>query len=378
MSEYQYYHFLAIDRPLSREDMAALRVLSTRASITATSFTNEYHWGNFKGDPDELMERYFDAFVYVTNWGSRHLQLRFPERLLSADAVAPYLVGGRLEARREGEFAILTFSADDESGHWELERDPGEWLPALVLLRDDLMNGDLRALFLAWLAAVQDGYVEEDEYEPPLPAGLGALTASQEALADLLMLDRDLIRAAAQGSGPASAPAGPTRDELAAWIAKLPEEQKTALLVRVAVEGDATVGPELRLRHRVVTQVPVAIPAGGTRRTAGVLLRAAESLAEERERRAAEREAQARAKYLVDLAAREASAWREVEGVFDSPLRSNAKAAAFEAKAKLLRDLHDLAAREGQSEAFEARVAKLRAKHAKKTSFWARYDGSRR
>src|ERR1700722_3404738 len=39
MSEYQYYEFQAIDRPLSDADRLALRDLSTRARITATSFT---------------------------------------------------------------------------------------------------------------------------------------------------------------------------------------------------------------------------------------------------------------------------------------------------------------------------------------------------
>ena len=65
MSEYQYYEFQAIDRPPTREEMDELRVLSTRAEITATSFTNTYNWGDFKGDPDALMRDYFDAFLYV-------------------------------------------------------------------------------------------------------------------------------------------------------------------------------------------------------------------------------------------------------------------------------------------------------------------------
>ncbi|MFI6991817.1 hypothetical protein ACI2LC_09125 [Nonomuraea wenchangensis] len=43
MSEYQYYEFLAIDRPLTDKQQAEVRALSTRAHITATSFTNEYH-----------------------------------------------------------------------------------------------------------------------------------------------------------------------------------------------------------------------------------------------------------------------------------------------------------------------------------------------
>ena len=51
MSEYQYYEFQAIDRPLGEADRQTLRALSARARITATSFTNSYEWGDFKGDP---------------------------------------------------------------------------------------------------------------------------------------------------------------------------------------------------------------------------------------------------------------------------------------------------------------------------------------
>lgn len=51
MSEYQYYEFLALDRPLDARQQNEVRGLSTRARVTATTFVNEYHWGNFRGDP---------------------------------------------------------------------------------------------------------------------------------------------------------------------------------------------------------------------------------------------------------------------------------------------------------------------------------------
>ncbi|MCI0440780.1 MAG: hypothetical protein L0177_16865 [Chloroflexi bacterium] len=51
MSEYQYYEFQAVDRPLTKQEMSEARALSTRASIMPTSSVNEYHWGDFKGDP---------------------------------------------------------------------------------------------------------------------------------------------------------------------------------------------------------------------------------------------------------------------------------------------------------------------------------------
>lgn len=78
MSEYQYFEFQAVDRPLTAREMRELRAYSTRATITATRFVNHYDWGDFKGDPTVWMEKYFDAFLYVANPGIRWLMLRFP------------------------------------------------------------------------------------------------------------------------------------------------------------------------------------------------------------------------------------------------------------------------------------------------------------
>ena len=96
MSEYQYYEFLAIDRPLTEDEIAALRMLSTRAAITPVSFTNEYNWGNFKGDPDKLMQHFFDAHVYVANWMTAIFILRVPIEVLDEETVktisVPYVL----------------------------------------------------------------------------------------------------------------------------------------------------------------------------------------------------------------------------------------------------------------------------------------------
>ena len=45
MSEYQYYEFAAIDRPLTAAEMAQLRQVSTRGRISASGFVNHYEWG---------------------------------------------------------------------------------------------------------------------------------------------------------------------------------------------------------------------------------------------------------------------------------------------------------------------------------------------
>jgi len=90
MSEYQYYEFRAIDRPLTGQEMASLRAISGRAHITSASFVNVYNYGDFRGDPEALMEEFFDAFLYVANWGTHSLMLRLPKRTLGSRECAPF------------------------------------------------------------------------------------------------------------------------------------------------------------------------------------------------------------------------------------------------------------------------------------------------
>ena len=56
MSEYQYYEFQAVDRPLTNRQMNVLRGYSSRAQITPSSFVNVYNYGDFRGNPDKFME----------------------------------------------------------------------------------------------------------------------------------------------------------------------------------------------------------------------------------------------------------------------------------------------------------------------------------
>src|SRR5260221_1607222 len=147
MSEYQYYEFRAVDRPLSEQELRKLYALSTRAEITSTSFTNTYNWGDFKGNPDTLMEECLDAFVYLANWGSRRFVLRLPGKH-HFKALSVYSRGEGVRIRLAGEYAILEIEAEDTGGHWV----EGEgWMASLIPLRADLIRQDYRCLYLGWL-----------------------------------------------------------------------------------------------------------------------------------------------------------------------------------------------------------------------------------
>ncbi|HEY4852081.1 MAG TPA: hypothetical protein VII22_14920 [Streptosporangiaceae bacterium] len=275
MSEYQYYEFLAVDRPLTAAEQAEVRQLSTRARITATSFTNEYHWGDFKGSPDQLMQRYYDAHLYLANWGTHRIMLRLPCTLLDPKIAGRYCVDGQVTISTTRDYVILDLTSEDEAGEW-LE-DAEDSLSAIVGIRSELAAGDLRPLYLAWLSGYgvwgrdEDAFGDEDEeeeVEPPVPAGLGSLTAPQRALADFLRLDSGLLEVAAEAS-----PALPAvKDEaraLATHIAKLPVSDKDRLLVLVAEDQAAGARMELLRSFR---PDPDDQHGSGSRRTVAELL----------------------------------------------------------------------------------------------------------
>jgi hypothetical protein len=193
MSEYQYYEFQAIDRPLSEADRQVLRDLSTRARITATSFTNSYEWGDFKGDPAKLMERWFDLHLYLANWGSRRLMIRLPKRLVDRRLLDAFL--SEVDCATfsvSGENLIVDISCDEvEFENWD---DGSGWLVALAPLRAEVLAGDLRLFYLLWLTAVQAEVFEADQPEP-MP-GIGPMSASLEAFAEFFGIDLDLVHAA--------------------------------------------------------------------------------------------------------------------------------------------------------------------------------------
>src|SRR5713101_6813941 len=143
MSEYQYYEFRAIDRSLTASEIRELRALSTRAQITSTSFVNFYNFGDFRGKPEVLMEKYFDAFLYFANWGTRRLMLRLPRRLMNVERASLYCPGDHASLQVKGDAVVLEFMSEEEDPEDYLEEDEGI-LASLIPLRAELLAGDLR------------------------------------------------------------------------------------------------------------------------------------------------------------------------------------------------------------------------------------------
>lgn len=90
MSEYQYIGFRAVDAPVNDKNLEYMREQSSRAEVTPWSFDNEYHYGDFGGDADEMLRRGYDLHLHYANFGLRKLMIRLPQGLPDPEAAKPY------------------------------------------------------------------------------------------------------------------------------------------------------------------------------------------------------------------------------------------------------------------------------------------------
>ena len=277
MSEYQSYEFVALDRPLTAAEMAELRSISTRAQITPARFFNEYQWGDLKADPAELLARYFDVHVYFANWGSRRLMFRLPRPMVDLEDLRACVPGGPVTLTVTEHHVVLDLWSEIEEPEEEWFED-GQLLASLTPLRAELLRGDRRVTYLAWLLAVQAGELDPDTPEPRVPHGLDAPSGSLAALTGFLRVDSDLLAAAAEEAGVKDAG---ELDRFRSWVERLPAPERQQWLLRAADNLDLALGSALLGEFRRAH--PAVAAAQG--RTVGQLLDRAEDRRAERRRK---------------------------------------------------------------------------------------------
>jgi hypothetical protein len=324
------------------------------------------------------MERYFDAFLYFANWGSRWFMLRLPKKLLDANTAEPYCTGETVSCHEKDDYTILSFSADFE----DYDDDEGSgWLASLVPIRSELMHGDFRALYLGWLLGVQLGEVNDEDVEPPLPPGLGQLNAALDQLADFLSIDPDLIAAAAEQSAQEDV-STPSAKEIGEWVRALPSAEKDAIITRL-IAGDAPHLP-FEVRRRAIFEIHGGAASDPEqRRTAGEILLRAKAMSAERKKKDAEQrarekaereraEAELRRKRLEALARRQNDLWSAVD-----KLIATKQPRRYDEAVATLKDLHDIAELKDNRADFKFRLRELQRNHSAKITLIERLRKSK-
>jgi len=373
MSEYQYYEWQTLERPLTATEQKAVNGLSSHIDVTSNQAIVTYQWGDFKHDPIQVLAKYFDVHLYIANWGTRRLAFRFPKGLLDTAAIEAYCDEDHLTLNTIGDAQVLEFEMDEEEGFDEWVEERG-LLSTLGRLRDDLLQGDYRALYLAWLKAMslESGYFDENEDdpdnfftdpEPHVPAGLKQLTPPLQTLVDFFEIDPFLVSAAAELS-PNLSPA--QRADFSPLISRLTRPECDELLLKI-VNGEP--GAVAALRKKLLSFEKAQTIPQTSPRTFGELLKTAEKLRNAESKRQAEEKRKKHIAEMQELAKRETQTWQEVE----KTLESGYTASNYDHATNLLDKLQQLADFQETQANFNARLGELMEKYKARTALMGRW-----
>ncbi len=247
MSEYQYVVFHAIDRPVPDTNMKYMRAQSSRAQISPRRFENEYNFGDFHGDPAGMLQRGYDFHLHFADFGIRRLMIHIAAPLPDPAAAKAYWIKDvvKFSKDKSAPGGILYISPFYEPGDIENPDDIREMADQLLPFRAELIDGDLRPLYIANLASKMDC---GDDTEGPTPAGLAKLTPAQQSLVEFLGLPPELMKAAAKGSAPA--PEGPKCTDLTDWLSAQPEAKRNIWLASLLTDRDSKVRQDILTTFR--------------------------------------------------------------------------------------------------------------------------------
>ena len=278
MSEYQFYEFRAIDRPLTQDEMDAVGRLSSRVDLSPHHAIFVYNYSDLPASAEALLAKYFDAMFYIANWGSCRLMFRLPKHAIDLEQMRAYcrplIVEEYVTLTVHDEHIVLNIEWHDDGGWGWIE---GEgWLPRLMPLRDDLLRGDVRLLYLAWLVAITWEDMLDTVTEPPVPPGLRQLSAPLQAFIELFDLDSNLVAAAAEASG---ALTSISEEQLRQAIVQLSPDTQVQWLVRLA-QGE----PQLAstFNQALLKLIDLPQPAASRRRTVDELRAAVKAKARQK------------------------------------------------------------------------------------------------
>jgi len=309
----------------------------------------------------KILTKYFDAMLYLANWGSRQLVFRLPKSLVDPDQIRPYCKDGYISLSVVNKYFILNIEFhEEECGFW-IE---GEgWLSSLACLRDDILKGDYRLLYLAWLKAITMEEMEENISEPPVPPGLRKLSRPLRDFAELFEIEDHLIRAAAKKSADRKPPAD---DKLLQAIRKLPREECNTFLLRLA-RGEAHLSVEINKRLSELVSRPRT--KHQEHRTVKQLFEDSNQEWEQEQQKKAEKAEAERIRALEALAQKEPRVWKNID-----ELIQKSKAKAYDEAVRLLLQLRELAVYQGRRSVFQERLNRIHEQYRRRSTLIMRLN----
>ena len=177
MSEYQYYEFCSISKPLTREARMEMASLSSRAQVSTHGASYVYNYGDFKGDPKRLVLKHFDVFFYINNFGGIRLLFKYPVEGINITQMKKYCIKDVVSAKTQKEKILLDVDINVEEGFGWIE---GEgMLVDLLPLYDEIKTGNYQ--FLKLVSSIHEELTGEENTLKTTISKFKNLSAAQEA-----------------------------------------------------------------------------------------------------------------------------------------------------------------------------------------------------
>ena len=366
MSGFTMHRFRTIDSPLTRSEMEEIDSWSSRFSPTSTGVTYIYHYGSFKQNVDKIFPKYFDAMLYVSNYGEKQLMFRFPKDLVDWKTLTQFTnikeYYRHLDFKRVGDYVIMDlYWNEEEGGEWIEEED--YILDTLLPLREEILNGDYRTLYLGWLMVQgadnleeeydddddDDDWADDDEYSsmPPIPANLQRLSTAHQYLIEKFDIEEAIVKAAAT----ASPNANQQKPDYKNLIALLSNEEKEAFLLRFAIGERRT---EIQLKQRLEALGGKKGLAFGKSPSWEALMKKAKGIENEAAKEYAEAQRVAHINRMEILITQKSRLWQEAE---NNILKGQGN--SYDKATKILYELKEISEYEKQEHEFEQKLGEF-------------------
>jgi len=373
MSEYQFYEFRAIDKPLSKEDKAEIGSWSSRTNPSNTGAIFTYSYGSFPKDVITVTEKYFDAMFSVSNWGTTRLIFKFPTSLLTTDRIRQYCSENGLGIIKKSDFILLDIGYSEEEGGGNWIEGEG-WLSSVISLRNDIINEDYRCLYLIWLKDAISSFESDlgdsnsDDYEPQVPDGLNDLNDALQDFVDIFQINKDYITAAAENSKLQN-PERPI--DLALYLDELSKNEKQDYLKRL-LNDEPFLNIKLKTRLKEFLDKNETSLKKAPRRTIGEIMQKAKEIKRERKNKAKIESEEKQLKKLITLEGQEFKIWAKV-----SQLISEKNTKAYDEVILLLKDLKELSIYKNRFNDFCEDIELIKKKYSRLSGLTSRINNAK-
>jgi len=348
MSEYQFYEFQSVDRPLTTKEQQEIDKWSSRTSPSSTGATFIYNYSDFSKDPKQVVRKYFDAMFYIANWGTKQLMFRFPKELIDRETIQAYCTVDEISLYEYEKCFVLDMLFSEEESYHDWVDGEGS-LSSLIGLRQDILQGDYRSLYLAWLHACWFSR-EWDEFdqnmpEPPISRPLKPFNGALKSWVELLEIEQSILTVASKTK---TRIAKEQSKDVSTLIPLLAETEKDDFLLRL-VNEEALLSVKLRKRLQKMLKPSGKHTVSG--RTIGEIFQEVEQIEQQLLKATQQKRERAENKLLKELEAKEATLWKNV-----SQHISEKKPKEYDAAIVILKDLLLLAKHRGTQLEYEQRI----------------------